>query len=658
MSRARNLADFISTGVGTGILADGAISTTEITGVTASSAEINKLTGVTATSAEINKLAGLTASTAELNNVASGALMDSELASLVSVKAINQGLATTDSPTFAAATVNGNITVTGTVDGRDIATNIPASLGTAGQVLSVNSGASSAEWASPAELSVDLPITETVAAGNAMQLNSNGSIDKVVESASTTTEDASLSILTQGFGTNFYSFAKHKIKFVPNDPTKFIIFGKGANNYPSVIVGSISGTTVTLGAQTVVNSINTGYDGIDFDFDPNDNSIITVAYWNHTNSQSLVQKLTISGSTITVVSNATVFGSGRAEWIALKYLPGSSNSGEFIVIMKDGTSGGDYLKARHGTLSGTSYSFGTQYNISNNGAGNRYARSVDIAFDPSDASKCIVFKREYNGSTGEMAYAQILNISGTTLSSGAQQLIYRTTGGGGIDWPVGAPALDFHTASGHFIAVGRETSGTHKLHAAGFTVSGNTITQIANAPAYDDSNAGTFTGIGVDQSYGSNRVVFSYIKSDYNKASIASYNSSTGLFAEENSHTNVGANTYALNYNSCGMSRNGSGLFVNGFIAQNRAVNLGRIAVTVTTSNLDTTKLHGIAQEAGSSGDSISVAFGGIDETQTSLTPSSTLYIQGSGAIGTTSTNAKRIGRAITATKLIMDGSQ
>ncbi len=43
--------------------------------------------------------------------------------------------------------VTGNIAVTGTVDGRDIATNIPASLGTAGQVLSVNAGANAAEWA-------------------------------------------------------------------------------------------------------------------------------------------------------------------------------------------------------------------------------------------------------------------------------------------------------------------------------------------------------------------------------------------------------------------------------------------------------------------------------------------------------------------------------
>jgi len=49
--------------------------------------------------------------------------------------------------TATGVSVTGNITVTGTVDGRDIATNIPASLGTAGQVLSVNAGANAAEWA-------------------------------------------------------------------------------------------------------------------------------------------------------------------------------------------------------------------------------------------------------------------------------------------------------------------------------------------------------------------------------------------------------------------------------------------------------------------------------------------------------------------------------
>jgi len=48
------------------------------------------------------------------NVTAAGALMDSELTNIAAVKALDQGVATTDSPTFAA------ITVTGNVDGRDV----------------------------------------------------------------------------------------------------------------------------------------------------------------------------------------------------------------------------------------------------------------------------------------------------------------------------------------------------------------------------------------------------------------------------------------------------------------------------------------------------------------------------------------------------------
>jgi len=43
-------------------------------------------------------------------------------------------------------TTTGNVVVSGTVDGRDIAKNIPVNLGNAGQVLTVNSGQSEAAW--------------------------------------------------------------------------------------------------------------------------------------------------------------------------------------------------------------------------------------------------------------------------------------------------------------------------------------------------------------------------------------------------------------------------------------------------------------------------------------------------------------------------------
>ena len=53
-------------------------------------------------------------------------------------------------------TLGGNLTTGNyTVDGVNISQNIPSSLGTAGQVLSVNSGASATEWATPAAGSME-----------------------------------------------------------------------------------------------------------------------------------------------------------------------------------------------------------------------------------------------------------------------------------------------------------------------------------------------------------------------------------------------------------------------------------------------------------------------------------------------------------------------
>ena len=68
------------------------------------------------TDADESKLDGIEASadvTDTANVTAAGALMDSELTAIASVKALNQGVATTDSPTFAAVTSTGEITANG-----------------------------------------------------------------------------------------------------------------------------------------------------------------------------------------------------------------------------------------------------------------------------------------------------------------------------------------------------------------------------------------------------------------------------------------------------------------------------------------------------------------------------------------------------------------
>ena len=76
------------------------------------------------------KLDGIEASadvTDAANVTAAGALMDSELTSVASIKALNQGVATTDSPTFAGVTTSG---ITNTANLK-----ISGAQGTDGQVL-------------------------------------------------------------------------------------------------------------------------------------------------------------------------------------------------------------------------------------------------------------------------------------------------------------------------------------------------------------------------------------------------------------------------------------------------------------------------------------------------------------------------------------------
>jgi hypothetical protein len=96
------------------------------------------------TDADHSKLDGIEANadvTDTANVTAAGALMDSELTSIASVKALNQGVATTDSPTFAAVTVNGNVefdglsgtgsvTVTDILDQDDMSGNSATALAT------------------------------------------------------------------------------------------------------------------------------------------------------------------------------------------------------------------------------------------------------------------------------------------------------------------------------------------------------------------------------------------------------------------------------------------------------------------------------------------------------------------------------------------------
>ena len=106
--------------------------------------------------ADGSKLDGIEAAadvTDVTNVTAAGALMDSELTDITAVKALNQGVATTDSPAFVGLTATGATTVGGTLGVTGAATlaglAYPAIDGASGQFIKTD-GAGSLSFATPA----------------------------------------------------------------------------------------------------------------------------------------------------------------------------------------------------------------------------------------------------------------------------------------------------------------------------------------------------------------------------------------------------------------------------------------------------------------------------------------------------------------------------
>lgn len=506
--------------------------------------------------------------------------------------------------------------------------------------------------------SVDLAITETIAAGDAMQLNSDGSIDKVLEQIVATTQNVSLSVADYSSGA-LSNPGKKVLKFVPDDPSRFVAIYRddGNNGYPTAVAGSISGTTITLGTPTIIRSSNTSYDGIDFDFDPNDTTSLTVIYYNAGGDTNDITEITLSGTAITASGSYTSFSDySRNEGCCIKFVPGSANPGYFVISGKysfiSGV-GSDRRSTRVGVLSNGSYTLGAEYEFDTT---TDNALNDNIAFLPSDSSKFVLAYQDTSNDYVKLAVLSI-NFSAKTLSAGTP-LIAEDDSGNTYPGRSGSVICAIDPTSNHVLL--SVVNIDFDLLCAGFSISGTTLTQVANATDIDTTRNSSRMGLGIDKSYGSGKMVLCYSHNsptDTIRTSIVKYTSSTGAFAIQNSVNST--YTYDNNYHTADVSQDGSGIFLSFYKSGSEGhLNLGRLGVDVTTSNLDTAKLHGIAQEAGVNGNSISVAFAGIDETQTGMTPGSSIYIQGDGSLGTTSTDAKKIGRAITATKLIMDGSQ
>jgi len=127
---------------------------------------------------------------------------------------------------------------------------------------------------------------------------------------------------------------------------------QGNSNYGTAIVGTVSGTSITFGSAVVFNTGITNY--IDSVFDSSNNKVVLV-YQDATNSGYGTAVVgTVSGTSISFGSES-VYETSSVNYNSVSF---DSSSNKVVVGYQDSGNSG-YGTAAVGTVSGTSISFGT-----------------------------------------------------------------------------------------------------------------------------------------------------------------------------------------------------------------------------------------------------------------------------------------------------------
>jgi hypothetical protein len=226
---------------------------------------------------------------------------------------------------------------------------------------------------------------------------------------------------TIGFGAEYLFNAGSTVyismAFDPNTAGKFVISYKDNDNLDkgTAVVGTISGTTLSFGAETVFNAASTVY--ISMDFDSNTAGKFVVVFRDSANSNYGTAMVgTVSGTSVTFGAKV-VFNTGTTEYIHLRFDP--NTAGKFVVVYQDGGNS-SYGTAIVGTVSGTAISFGTAI-VFNSASVSQGTYIPKLSFDPSTTNKFVALYQD--GGNSFRSTAIVGTVSGTSISFGAEHIL-------------------------------------------------------------------------------------------------------------------------------------------------------------------------------------------------------------------------------------------
>ena len=315
---------------------------------------------------------------------------------------MDQGVATTDSVTFASATVNGNITVTGTVDGRDVAADGTKLDGIeAGATADQTAAEIKTAYESNANTNAFTDAEQTKLAGieAGADVTDAANVEPLVD-AHLNVSGASADQVLSWSGTDYQWSA------VSSGVAQLVASGAITAGDSVVVnsdgtVSSVSGQNFTFSSGPS-NSFDAGSNTQDIRvaYDPT-NQVMLVVWWDSSNSTAEACAATISGQTITFGTPVTI--PNGSENTRVSFDP---QSGNFVIIYR--RSGNNYGEAVVASVSGTTVTLGTAATFFSN-----FAAQMDIKYDPVAQKHLIIFADIYSSSDG---YVCVATVSGTSVS--------------------------------------------------------------------------------------------------------------------------------------------------------------------------------------------------------------------------------------------------
>ena len=474
---------------------------------------------------------------------------------------------------------------------------------------------------------VNFVASGTLPSGQTVALKTNGQVE-AISLTSVSSSTASKQSLPSGATSTDYP---HVVYDTVNDKHVFCYEDSGNTNALTALVATLSGTTFSFGTAVVVQAGHVdGYGGVALTYDASAGKVVVYYSRNSDGQTGKARVGTVSGTSISFGTETTFVSSAEPNQMSAVY---DVNAQKTAVFYRD-SQNSSLATGIVGTVSGTSISFGSAVTISSTNAYD------GVAVYDSLAQKIVwSFRNFANSSYGTAVCA---TISGTSISFGSLH-VFQSVNASYI-------GSAYNSNAGKTITV-YQNSTANRGYGAILTVSGTSITSAGQ----DSINTTQIATMAATYNVAADKVVVAYNdiaagELYLNEITVAagggSFTASAIAVSPSVSIDNT-PQTVTAAYDSLAKK------VVFNYLA-NSSLNNAQLRTTAFTET-NYTSFLGITDAAISSAASGSVTIkGGISSNVSSLTPNATYYVQTDGTLTTTSSSVLA-GKALSSTSINLD---